>query len=99
MAPPKTVPKPLFVWSVNQPLLPNVPRGLPRVDDRPMLSGIFLGSSHWCSMARGGLTTKVHVLSDARGLPVKPVLTEGQAADCPVAGKLDTRINLAGLRL
>ncbi len=30
-----------FEWSVIQPLLPNTPRGVPRVDDRRVLSGIF----------------------------------------------------------
>ncbi len=31
--------------------------------------------------SRGGLTTKVHVLTDARGLPIKLALTPGQAHD------------------
>ncbi len=31
-----------FEWSVIQPLLPNKPRGVPRVDDRRVLNGIFL---------------------------------------------------------
>jgi transposase len=30
-----------FEWRVIQPLLPNKPRGIPRVDDRRVLSGIF----------------------------------------------------------
>ena len=30
-----------FEWSVIQPLLPNKPRGVPRVDDRRVLDGIF----------------------------------------------------------
>ena len=29
-----------FEWSVIQPLLPNKPRGVPRVDDRRVISGI-----------------------------------------------------------
>ena len=28
-------------WSIIQPLLPNKPRGMPRVDDRRMVNGIF----------------------------------------------------------
>src|SRR5918912_1567165 len=38
--------------------------------------------------SRGGLTTKIHALTDARGLPLKLVLTPGQAGDCPVAEQL-----------
>jgi transposase len=38
--------------------------------------------------SRGGLTTKIHVLTDARGLPLELVLRPGQAGDCPVAAQL-----------
>ena len=38
-----------FEWSIIQPLLPNKPRGVPRVDDRRVLNGIF-----WVRCARGG---------------------------------------------
>ena len=30
-----------FEWKAVQPLLPNKPRGVPRVDDRRVLNGIF----------------------------------------------------------
>lgn len=30
-----------FEWRVIEPLLPNEPRGVPRVDDRRVLNGIF----------------------------------------------------------
>ena len=30
-----------FEWNVIKPLLPNKPRGVPRVDDRRVLNGIF----------------------------------------------------------
>jgi len=32
-----------FEWKVIRPLLPNKPRGVPRVDDRRVLNGYFLG--------------------------------------------------------
>ena len=38
--------------------------------------------------SRGGLTTKVHVLTDARGLPIKLALTPGQAHDVNGAAML-----------
>jgi transposase len=34
---------------------------------------------------RGGLTTKIHALVDADGLPVRLELTAGRAADAPMA--------------
>ena len=40
--------------------------------------------------SRGGLTTKIHALVDAEGRPVRLELTAGQAADAPMAEKLDT---------
>ena len=41
--------------------------------------------------SRGGLTTKIHALVDAGGLPVKLALTAGQAHDGrSAAGMLDT---------
>jgi len=38
--------------------------------------------------SRGGLTTKIHALTDARGLPIELVPTPGLAGDCPVAAGL-----------
>ena len=38
--------------------------------------------------SRGGLTTKIHALTDARGLPVRLILTPGQAHDSVVADEL-----------
>ena len=38
--------------------------------------------------SRGGLTTKVHALVDAAGLPLELTITPGQAGDCPEAAKL-----------
>ena len=42
--------------------------------------------------SRGGLTTKVHALVDARGLPLELTLTPGQAGDCPEAANLLGRL-------
>ncbi len=40
--------------------------------------------------SRGGLTTKIHALVDRKGLPLRLLLTPGQAGDCPAArGLLD----------
>ena len=144
-------------WSVINPMLPNKPRGVPRVDDRRVLNGIFWvlrsgapwrdlpetygphttcynrfvrcrnagvldrlmeavtaardadvqmidsssvrvhqhaantkgsGGDRRMGRSRGGLTTKIHALTDAHGLPLELVLTPGQAADCPTAAKL-----------
>ena len=38
--------------------------------------------------SRGGLTTKIHALVDACGLPIKLVLSEGQAYDGHIALKV-----------
>src|SRR5580698_5787500 len=43
--------------------------------------------------SRGGLTTKVHALVDANGLPLELILTPGQAGDCPVAEQLLGRLD------
>lgn len=42
--------------------------------------------------SRGGLTTKIHALTDASGRPLEMILTPGQAADYPQALKLLTRL-------
>ncbi|WP_425325058.1 IS5 family transposase [Maricaulis maris] len=147
-----------FEWSIIEPLLPNKPRGVPRVDDRKVINGIYWRlrtGSPWAEIperygpattcynrfvrwrklgvwdrifdavtaaydgdiqmidsssirvhqhganakkgphaaardtpdtrcmgrSRGGLTTKIHALVDANGLPVALKLTPGQAHD------------------
>ena len=37
---------------------------------------------------RGGLTTKIHTVVDASGLPLRFALSPGQAHDSPLAGPL-----------
>jgi transposase len=44
------------------------------------------------SRSRGGLTTKVHAVVDARGLALDLLLTPGQAADCPATAQLLGRL-------
>jgi len=136
-------------WNIIQPILPNKPRGIPRVDDRRVINGILwvlrsgapwrdlpdrygpyttcynrfvrwrrarvwdrimdrLSAAHDASVqmidtsvvrvyqhgaciansgrqhigrSRGGLTSKIHVVVDANGLPVQLGLTSGQAHD------------------
>ena len=41
-----------FEWRVIKPLLPNKPRGVPRVDDPPRAERHLLGATVQCSLAR-----------------------------------------------
>lgn len=138
-----------YEWSIIRPMLPNKPRGVPRVDDRRILNGIFwvlrsgapwrdlqesfgphttccnhlvrwrragvwdqimdtLASAHDAAVqmidttvvrvhqrgaciagnreqhmgrSRGGLTSKIHAVVDAAGLPTRLGLTLGEAHD------------------
>ena len=48
------------------------------------------GRDHCLGRSRGGLTTKIHAVVDAQGLPIRLSLTAGQAHDAPAAlGLLD----------
>jgi transposase len=72
-------------WSAIKPFLPNRPRGVPRVNDRRVLNGVFWvlrsgGHGATClrrsrnqpmGRYRGGLTSKVHAVVDTNGLPVR----------------------------
>jgi transposase len=40
-----------FEWKIIKPLLPNKPRGVPRVDDRRVLNGIFFVLRSGCPWA------------------------------------------------
>ena len=94
-----------FEGSVIQPLLPDKPCGVPRIDDRKVLNGIlwrFRTGSPWrmsrtamvparraitalgdgcMGHSRRGLTTKIHALVGATGLPVRLEPTAGQVHD------------------
>ena len=43
-------------WTAIKPMLPNKPRGVPRVNDRRVLNGIFLGL---CDLGRHGATCRI----------------------------------------
>jgi transposase len=61
-----------YEWSVIKPMLPNKPRGVPRVDDRRVLNGIFWvlrSGAPWrdlrlCSVLLAGLRPQTIVLAD-----------------------------------
>jgi transposase len=154
-------------WVAIKPMLPNKPRGVPRVNDRRVLNGIFwvlrsgapwrdlpddfgpyttcynrfvrwrragvwgrimdaLASAHDASVqmidtsivrvhqhgaciirnrrqsmgrSRGGLTSKIHVVVDTNGLPVRLALTAGEAHDNRLAGKLLSRLKSGSMLL
>jgi len=50
------------------------------------------GRDHCLGRSRGGLTTKIHALVDAQGLPIRLSLTAGQAHDAPPAHDLLDRL-------
>ena len=50
------------------------------------------GGDHCLGRSRGGLTTKIHVVVDAQGLPIRLGLTAGQAHDGQIADKLLDRL-------
>jgi transposase len=147
-------------WAAIKPMLPNKPRGVPRVNDRRVLNGIFwvlrsgapwrdlpkvfgpyttcynrfvrwrragvwsriidaLAAAHDAAVqmidtsivrvhqhaasiarnkqqsmgrSRGGLTSKIHVVVDTNGLPVRLGLTAEETHDNRPAGKLLSRL-------
>jgi transposase len=42
--------------------------------------------------SRGGLTSKIHAMVDANGVPVRLALTAGEAHDNRLSGKLLSRL-------
>ena len=90
-------------WSAVKPMLPNKPRGVPRVNAVQMIDtsivrvhqyGACITRNRRQSMgrSRGGLTSKIHALVDTNGLPVRLALTAGEAHDNRLAGKLLSRL-------
>jgi transposase len=67
-----------FEWGVIAPLLPNKPRGVPRVDDRRVLNGIF-----WVLRTgrRGGRCRRI--LDRAR--PATIASSDGERLECGTA--------------
>ncbi|OHT20983.1 Transposase DDE domain protein [Sphingomonas haloaromaticamans] len=53
------------------------------------------GADHCLGRSRGGLTTKIHVVVDAQGLPIRLGLTEGQTHDGQI---VDTLLDHLGPR-
>ena len=55
-------------WTAIKPMLPNKPRGVPRVNDRRVLNGIFLGLAIWGAVARSAkrLRSGHHLLASIR---------------------------------
>ncbi|MCW2388561.1 transposase [Sphingobium sp. B11D3B] len=51
------------------------------------------GRDHCLGRSRGGLTTKIHAIVDAQGLPIRLGLTAGQAHDGPAAYDLLDRLD------
>lgn len=156
-----------YEWTAIKPMLPNKPRGVPRVNDRRVLNGIFwvlrsgapwrdlpgafgpyttcynrfvrwrragvwsriidaLAATHDAAVqmidtsivrvhqhgacikrnqrqlmgrSRGGLTSKIHAVVDANGLPVRLALTRGETHDNRLAGKLLSRLKSGSMLL
>jgi transposase len=82
-------------WFAIKPLLPNKPRGVPRVNDRRVHQHgacVTRNSRQSMGRSRGGLTSKIHAVVDTNGLPVQLALTAGEAHDNRLAGKLLSRL-------
>lgn len=46
-------------------------------------------------LSRGGLSTKIHMLTDARGRPLRFIVTAGQVNDCTQADRLLENVETA----
>jgi len=59
-----------YEWTAIKPFLPNKPRGVPRVNDRRVLNGIFWGLAIWSTVARSAkcIRSLYHLLQSLRSL-------------------------------
>ena len=58
-------------------------------------SGARLGEERAIGRSRGGLTSKIHIASDAHGNPIDFEVTGGEVHDAKVAGKLIEKVEQA----
>ncbi|MCR4555867.1 MAG: IS5 family transposase [Alphaproteobacteria bacterium] len=55
------------------------------------------GGNQGIARTKGGFNTKIHLAVDARGVPVRCIVTDGVTADCAKAGELIENIGARGL--
>jgi transposase len=73
-----------FEWRVIEPLLPNKPRGVPRVDDRRVLNGHLLGATIRRALARSprGLWPAHHLLQPLRAMAEGRCVEQADGCHC-----------------
>src|SRR5262245_56562753 len=62
-------------------------------------SSIARNKRQFMGRSRGGLTSKIHVVVDSSGLPVRIALTTGEAHDNRLAAKLLSRLKSGSMLL
>src|SRR5262249_46146384 len=76
-----------YEWGVIRPMLPNKPRGIPRVDDRRILNGIFWGlegAGRWALRGRSGLikSQRPRTTPSASSMSLEPCFTATGSCFC-----------------
>ena len=90
-----------YEWIGIELMLPNKPRGVPRLttDVSSTASSGPWNRRQSMGRSRGGLTSKIHAVVDSNGLPARLALSAGEAHDVRLAGKLlvlsEARVNAA----